>query len=198
MFAGWFQMPGVTVSVFTRPQSETPPTASALDVTDVYAREFAYVWHTLRRLGVAARDLPDVTHDVFVVVHRKAASFEPDRPVRPWLFGIAYRVARDHLHAAWNRKAAMVESIDDPDPAPGQDQQLASAQAQALVHEALQSLDLDRRAVFILHDIEELSMTEVSSVLEVPAKTLYARLAVARTQFVAAVRRIELRRGGRP
>ena len=147
---------------------------------------------------MAARDLPDVTHDVFVVVHRKAASFEPDRPVRPWLFGIAYRTARDHLHAAWNRKAAMVETIDDPDPSPGQDQQLATAQAHALVHEALQSLDLDRRAVFILHDIEELSMTEVSRVLEVPAKTLYARLAVARTQFVAAVRRIELRRGGRP
>jgi len=85
-----------------------------------------------------------------------------------------------------------------PDPAPTQDQHVAQSQARDLVLAALQSLDLDRRVVFILHDIEEQPMREIADALEVPAKTLYARLAVARKQFGAAVRRIRLQRGERP
>ncbi len=63
---------------------------------------------------------------------------------------------------------------------------------------ALQSLDLDRRVVFILHDLEEQPMSEIAAALDVPAKTLYSRLASAREQFTAAVRRLRLQRGEHP
>ena len=178
--------------------SVAPPEAAApFDLAAVYAREFDWVWHTLRRLGVAPRNLPDLTHDVFVVVHRRAHTWDRTRPLRPWLFGIALRVSRDHLSLARNRLESVVEAPEVADPEPPQDQRLAERQARELVVSALQSLDLDRRAVFILHDIEELPMSEIAVTLDVPAKTLYARLKSARELFTAAVRRLRLQRGER-
>ena len=58
----------------------------------IYDREFDYVWHSLRRLGIPARDLPDVTHDVFVKLHRSLVNYDTTRPFRPWLFGVLFRV----------------------------------------------------------------------------------------------------------
>ncbi len=172
--------------------------SAPFDLGDVYAREFDWVWHTLRRLGVAPRNLPDVTHDVFVVVHQRAHTFDPSRPLRPWLFGVAYRVARDHLALGRNRRESVDDAIEVTDPSPPQDQRVAESQARELVMVALQHLDLDRRVVFILHDIEEQPMPEIAAALDVPAKTLYARLKVAREQFTAAVRRLRLQRGEHP
>lgn len=188
------QQPGVTTHVFDAAPSVD---AAPFDLAAVYAREFDWVWHSLRRLGVAPRNLPDVTHDVFVVVHRRASTWDRTRPLRPWLFGIAWRVARDHLALHRNRRESVDDALDPPDSAPSPDQRLERARALDLVHTALQTLDLDRRAVFILHDLDEQPMREIADALDVPLKTLYARLKVAREQFTAEVRRLRLQRGER-
>lgn len=180
------------------PVAAAPEAVAPFDLAAVYAKEFDWVWHTLRRLGVAPRDLPDVTHDVFVVVHRRAHTWDRARPLRPWLFGIAFRVSRDHLALGRNRHETVVDALEVPDPTPALDQRIAERQARELVVAALQSLDLDRRAVFILHDLEELPMSEIAVTLDAPAKTLYARLKSARELFTAAVRRLRLQRGERP
>lgn len=191
------QSPTVTTEALT-PIAQGFRGAAPFDLSAVYAREFDWVWHTLRRLGVAQRNLPDVTHDVFVVVHQRAHTFDPARPLRPWLFGVAYRVARDHLSLGRNRNESVSDTNEAVDTTPTQDQHVAQSEARELVLTALQALDLERRVVFILHDLEEQPMREISDALDVPAKTLYARLAVAREQFTAAVRRIRMQRGERP
>lgn len=188
------QSPDVTTHALA-PLAPASEESRTLDLAAVYAREFDWVWQTLRRLGVAPRHLPDVTHDVFVVVHRRAQTYDPSRPLRPWLFGVAYRVARDHLNLARNRHESVEESVEVEDPQPGQEQHVARSQARDLIHAALQRVELEKRVVFILHDIDEQPMSEIASALEVPAKTLYARLKVAREQFTAAVRRLRLERG---
>lgn len=172
--------------------------AAPFDLGAVYTREFDWVWHTLRRLGIAHRNLPDVTHDVFVVVHQRAFTYDPSRPLRPWLFGVAYRVARDHLSLGRNHNESVCEAIEMTDSAPSQEHHVAQSQAREVVIAALRSLDMEHRAVFLLHDLEEQPMREISDTLAVPAKTLYARLKVAREQFSAAVRRLRAQRGERP
>jgi RNA polymerase sigma-70 factor (ECF subfamily) len=194
MFAVLPQSRGVTSDMLA-PLATAVEGAPPLDLAAVYAREFDWVWQTLRRMGVAARNLPDVTHDVFVVVHRRADRYDPARPLRPWLFGVAYRVARDHLALARNRREDITDAIDPPSPDVPADQQVHRAQARDLVSAALQGMEFDKRVVFILHDLEEQPMSEISAALEVPAKTLYARLKVAREEFTAAVRRLRLARG---
>jgi len=76
-----------------------------------------YVWKTLRRLGVPPQDLEDLVHDLFVVVHRHLGDYDPTRPVRPWLFGIAVRIVADFRRSARNvREVAARETIPPSEP----------------------------------------------------------------------------------
>lgn len=190
----WTQSPGVDLATGEQP-AVAALAMTAVELSDMYCREFGYVWHTLRRLGIPQRELPDVTHDVFVTVCRCLDRYDPSRPIRPWLFGVAFRVASDHRHLSRNAREAAHETIEVPDERPLPDERISRSQTRELVREALAALDPDRRAVLILHDIDDASVPEIARTLAVPENTLYSRLRVAREQFVAAIRRIQLRRG---
>lgn len=73
-------------------------------------------------------------------------------------------------------------------------ERVIQGEALALAQAALDTLDLEKRAVFILHEIDGYSMPEVSLALEIPLNTAYSRLRLARTRFAAALKRAELRR----
>ncbi|MCP4502380.1 MAG: sigma-70 family RNA polymerase sigma factor [Deltaproteobacteria bacterium] len=168
----------------------------------IYESEFRPVWHTLRRFGVPEKDLEDAAHEVFVVLHRRYVDFDQSRPIRPWLMGIAYRTASDFR----NRASARIEVVEDKDETPdhrvakaeaNQDQTVDEKRRRALVHSALKLLDDDRRTVFVLHELEGYSIPEVHDLLDragqnVPLNTLYSRLRLAREQFTAHVRRLQV------
>jgi RNA polymerase sigma-70 factor (ECF subfamily) len=155
----------------------------------VFEEELDYVWTSLRRLGVEARDLEDVAQEVFVAVHRHWGEYDRTRPIRPWLFAFAARCASDWRRLARHR----VEVVGVPEgeraaAAPGADEVLERARERRLVLAALGQIDGDRRAVFILHDLDECPMKEAARVLGIPLFTGYSRLRVARQEFTAAVR----------
>lgn len=176
---------------------ELPTARDDAAFTAIYEREFPYVWHTLRRLGVPPRDLPDVTHDVFVTVFRRLSTYDPARPLRPWLFGVALRVASDHRALARNARERLDDRDEPVDDAPDAEQHLRDHQERRLVREALDALDLDRRAVLVAHDIDGQPVAEMARALDLPPPTLYSRLRTAREQFVAALRRLRASRGDR-
>jgi RNA polymerase sigma-70 factor (ECF subfamily) len=162
----------------------------------LFEAELPYVRHTLRRLGVREHDVEDLTHDVFVAVHRGLPGYDPERPPRPWLFGIAFRVASDYRRRSRFLREVGYEKHEDPiDASPPADEQLVAEQARRLVLEALDDVELDRRAVLILHDIDGHSVPEIARTLAIPLNTAYSRLRLAREQFKAAVKRVRLRRG---
>jgi len=162
----------------------------------VFAAHFGYVWAALRRLGVKERDLEDVTQDVFLKVVDKLAEFDPARPIRPWLFAFAFRVASDYRRLVRNRRELLDAQNGEPvDTAPSALERVIQAEALDLAQAALDELDLDRRAVFILHELDDCSMPEISEALGIPLNTAYSRLRLARKQFAASARRLRLRRG---
>src|SRR5262245_20245633 len=71
-----------------------PEDVEVREFSAFYEQYFAFVWRSVRRLGVADHAVDDAVQDVFVVVHRRLAEFEGRSSVRSWLFGIALRVAR--------------------------------------------------------------------------------------------------------
>ena len=167
----------------------------APDLTALYRAEFPYVWHSLRRLGIPSRDLEDLAHDVFVVVQQRLGDFDASRPVKPWLFGIAFRVASRFLRRAGHRR----EVLDDPPDAPGAerpaDQALEDEEARRLVLRALGMLDVDKRAVLVMHDLDGHPMPEIASALSIPLNTAYSRLRLAREDFTRAVLEVRSKRG---
>lgn len=180
------------------PADRRPAAASVAlpDFRAVYEAEFDYVYHSLRRLGVADRDLEDLAHDVFVAFYRGLASFEPGRPVKPWLFGICFRVASDHRRRARHRFEVGGDvgpdgtSREFADAGPLPDEQMSRAQDRRLILGALAALDLDRRAVFVMHELDGFSMPEIAAALSAPLNTCYSRLRLAREAFASAVRRL--------
>jgi len=165
------------------------------DFSTIFEQQFDYVWFTLRRFGVAARDLDDIAHDVFMQVYQHLDQYDPTRPLRPWLFGFAYRIASDYRRLARHRRETLDEPCEGIDGAPSAVERVATRQTLDLVWTALQQLDLDRRAIFVLHDVEGHSIPEVASTLAIPLNTAYSRLRLAREQFAKSMQRLRLRQG---
>jgi len=161
-----------------------------LDPAAIYEAEASNVWWALRRLGVREADLADMTHDVFVTAFRRLQDFDRSRPISPWLFGIAFRLVSDYRKHSRNTR----ETLGSP-----ATEGRASASSEAsvemhhrqLVMKALDDVEFERRAVFVMHELHGYSAPEISEALGIPLNTAYSRLRVARSEFVSAVRRLE-------
>ncbi len=168
-----------------------PPQASVhLDLDEIYREHFAFVWRSARRLGVRDASVDDVVQEVFVIVHRRLADFEGRSSIRTWLFGITLRVARDH-----NRSVARKSPDGSVDPdtlratAPGPGETMEKAEAVRLLYALLDELDDERREVFVMAELEQMSMPDIATTLGINVNTAYARLRVARQLFEAALAR---------
>jgi RNA polymerase sigma-70 factor (ECF subfamily) len=159
----------------------------------LFSAEFAWVWTTLRRLGVRPADLEDVTHDVFLAVYRKLDAYDPARPLRPWLFAFAYRAASDYRRLARHREEPSEDVPELEASSARSDEMLEQKQETALVHAALARIDLDRRAVLVAHEIDGTPMKDIAAALGIPLNTAYSRLRIAREELTAAVLRINAR-----
>ncbi len=154
------------------------------------------MYNALRRFGVPERDLEDVLHDTFVKVSRRLSDYDPSRPLRPWLAAFAFRTASDYRRRLQNRNELVVlDPPTEPDEAPLPDELLEKRRARALVLLALEAVKMQRRAVFVMHDLDGIAVPEIAASLDIPLNTAYSRLRLARNEFTAAVKRIQLKRG---
>lgn len=156
----------------------------------VFEAELTFVYNSLRRLGIRTADLPDATQEVFTTVAGILGDYDPTRPIRPWLFGVAYRVGMRYLEVAHRRREVPSEIPDAPDSSPGADAAVEGLQARKLARSALESVEPDRRAVLILNHMEGMSVPEIASVLQIPVNTAYSRLHRARQEFSEAAKRL--------
>ncbi|MEI9942402.1 MAG: sigma-70 family RNA polymerase sigma factor [Pseudomonadota bacterium] len=171
------------------------PEAPVLDLATVYEAHFRYVWRCLRSLGVRDSQLEDALQDVFIVVQRRLATFDGRAELRSWLYAIALRIARKYRDRA-RREPASLEAARERDPelpasAEGSsgDRALESERL-ALAHRALSALDDDKREIFVLARVEQMSAPEIAGLLGIPLNTVYSRLRAARLAFDAEVTRL--------
>jgi RNA polymerase sigma-70 factor (ECF subfamily) len=174
--------PDVTVTL-------APPTAAPTrphNVADVYREHGDFVWASLQRMGVRDSDLQDQLQEVFVVVHRRLADFEGRSALTTWLFGICLRVVAGYRRKLARRKEQgyetlpeVVDEAEERDP----EQSAARQQARARLAEVLDEMDVEKRAVLVMFEVESLSCDEIAKMLSVPVGTIYSRLHAARAQF---------------
>jgi RNA polymerase sigma-70 factor, ECF subfamily len=178
--------------------NEAPLPPGRPSFRQVYDSQFAYVWKTVRRLGIREAEQEDAAHEVFLVVLRRLDQYDPARPLRPWLFGIALRVVSSYQRAVRARHEVVMESagsIEVADPGAGAEEQALRSEKQRLVLEALEHVEIGRRAVFVLHEIDQFAMPEIAQALGIPLNTAYSRLRLARAEFAAAAQRMAVQRG---
>ena len=167
----------------------TSPRLSADEAClDAFQKELDYVYRTLRRLGTSPSEVDDLAQEVFLALRRCWNDYDATRPLRPFLFGISFRIASAYERKRRREVAFGVVEIGDVGPGP--DDALHSKQARALVMAALERIPLPRRAVLVMHDIDDVPVSDVAATLEIPLFTVYSRLRKARRELEAAIRRL--------
>lgn len=154
---------------------------------EAYDRELDYLLATLRRLGARGTEAEDLAQEVFIVLHKNWPTIDTTRPLRPYLFGIAFRICAAHRRR--NRREIPLESFEVSDDSANPETAMQRTEATARLRAALERLPLSRRAVVVMHDIDGVPVLEIAQALSMSRFGVYARLRKGRQELRAAVRR---------
>jgi RNA polymerase sigma-70 factor, ECF subfamily len=157
-----------------------------------------FVWRVLRRLGLPADAAEDAAQRVFIVASRRIDEIKPGAE-QAFLFRTAVHIASRTRRAFVRRREDLAE---DPaaalvDPTPSTEELIDRKRARTLLEDALERMDIDTRAVFILFELEEKTTAEIAGMLDVPMGTVASRLRRARAEFEAFIKRSHAQNVGR-
>ena len=171
------------------PATADQPTP-AHDLESTFAQHFGFVRARLRGLGVAPAELDDAAQDVFEVLVRRIADYDPRQSMRGWMAGIARRVASRYRERGQQSQRRVVP-LDEARPAGHSSPEERTAQREAwrVLQKFVDTLEPERWSVFVLAEIEGLRGTEIAAELDLNINTVYARLRSARVAFDRTLRR---------
>ncbi|HWB78505.1 MAG TPA: RNA polymerase sigma factor [Nannocystaceae bacterium] len=152
----------------------------------IYREHVAFVWRLSRSLGVAELAVDDVVHEVFLVIERRFDQRADAVPVRAWIARIVRNVVMHH-HRGRAREAHRIAQLVPPEAPRGPDDELGLVEAAARVQRFLDGLDVARREVFALIEIEGLTAPQVAELTGTKLPTVYTRLRSARAELAAFV-----------
>ena len=172
-------------------------TEGRLDAQALFRAHAPFIASFLHRLGIAPADVDDWVQEVFLVAHRRGGYVPGPAQPRTWLAAIAVRVAHAGRRARGRLREQSSElalralpAADDPA------QALETRRSLERVQRALEALDLEHRAAFVLYEIEGESCDSIASSFDVPVGTVYSRLHHARRRFTEAYAALDTDRAG--
>jgi RNA polymerase sigma-70 factor, ECF subfamily len=194
-------------SVGTHPllasESGTPTAvavAPPLELRDLFETHYGSIWRLLKRLGVDPAQLDDAAQEVFWIAARRLTDIKRGCE-HSFLYGVALRVAqnahRRQRAAPLPIDSAWLEQVADERSSP--EEALELHRARALLEGALARLPLELRMVFVLFELEGMSVKDIAELEGIPVGTASSRLRRAREEFSAISKRIRaalLGRGG--
>lgn len=150
-----------------------------------------FVWRSLRRLGVPESEADDATQQVLLVANQKFAQIRPGKE-RSFLIGVAMRVA-SHAHRAYQRRQAAQERLSErtPEREPDPEHLAQRRQTRELLDRALDELPEHLRVVFVLFELEEMTVDQIAELLEIPRGTAATRLRRSRVVFQKVAQRLK-------
>ncbi len=156
------------------------------DLLEAYRRP---VYGYLVRTGVAAADRDDLFQSVFLKVHAAAGTYDPARPLAPWIFTIVANTVRNHFRGRPPDQGAVSEQDTDnlADPAPDPERVARGRQTLARLEVAMAALPLAQREVLVLTALGDLRQHEVAEALDLPLNTVKTHLRRARLALAKAL-----------
>ena len=169
------------------PDGGSPPLLIPPSFDQVYADHFDFVWRSIRRLGIPEASVDDALQEVFIVVHRRLSEFEGRAVITTWLFRIILHTVGHHRRSM-SRKRAFHADRESPDDLPSEAatdpyENTVQAQELRLLYTLLDRLDDDKRAVFVLAELEQMTAPEIAESIGIKLNTVYSRLRAARASF---------------
>jgi len=173
------------------PAESSPTSPVRTDAETLFRMHGRFVAALLSRLGVRGSEVDDLVQEVFIVVHRQGGYVSGPARATTWLAQIAVRVAM-----AARRRGRRTALLADPEQAEGVStsmtphEDLLHTRAVQSVQAALDALDMDRRAIFVLYEMQGESCEAIAEAFGIPVGTVYSRLHTARDEFLHAYGRL--------
>lgn len=158
-----------------------PPRGDAPEFSELYRGYFGFAWASLRRLGVPSAAIDDAAQDLWVIVHRRLDSYDPDASLKAWLFAIARRVA-SHYRRSEQRNRRKIAALTLADRRQS-DRPMHRRELALTVETFLAKLDERKRVAFVLSELEGWSAPEIAKVAGTNANTIYSRIRLAKEQL---------------
>jgi len=182
-------MSGILQLVVSNPDDRIRAEASKARLERMFNDHHDFIWRLVRRLGLSPGSADDAAQHVFLVAAERLSDIKVGSE-RSFLFGTALRVARSQSRS--DRRWVLEEDMDFRRSEAGRPEDLADQhRALALMARILDGMTLDLRTVFILSELEGMTMPEVAALVEIPVGTAASRLRRAREAFRAAVAAVE-------
>jgi RNA polymerase sigma-70 factor, ECF subfamily len=162
-------------------RSDSPDEARTTELVHEY---LPLVFRLLRHLGVDEADVDDAMQQVFLVVAQHLPQLE-DGHERGFVSSTAVRIAsrwrRTHRR---RREVVELEHVEQRAcERPSPERQVERVEAQQLLLAILETMPSKLREVFVLFEVEELTMREIAGALDLPTGTVASRLRLARQHF---------------
>jgi RNA polymerase sigma-70 factor, ECF subfamily len=175
--------------------SDTPAPPRSFEA--VYEEHAEFVRRSARWFGVVDAAAEDVVQQVFMVVHRRLPDLRTESSTKTWLFGIVLRVVLQHRRSLRRKSPDRASPHVDPetladDERNGPHEWTARAEAARMVQRWMDDLDDDKRTVFVLSELEEMTGREIAHALGENPNTIYSRLRTVRSDFEKTAHRCRL------
>lgn len=160
----------------------------------IFDRHFAAIHRYLnRRLGVGPAD--DLAAETFAIAFDRRGSYDRSWPnARPWLYGIAANLIRQHRRVERRRLLAYARAVErssSRDDIEDADERIAAQRAAPQLAKALSSLKAGDREVLLLFAWEGLSYAEIALAIGIPEGTVRSRLNRARLRVRERIGTVE-------
>lgn len=156
------------------------------EFSQFYNSWFERVSRWVSLLGGPDADREDIVQDVFLVVRRRLPSFDGANPAG-WLYQITRRKVRDFRNRTWVKHIFTRKRDEEPEALTADvahpERALETKQDQRALGAILAKMNDDRRAAFVLFEIDGLSGEEIARIQGVPLNTAWTRLRIARKEF---------------
>jgi RNA polymerase sigma-70 factor (ECF subfamily) len=149
-----------------------------------------FVWRVLIHLGVPQSRLEDASQEVFLVL--LSGRFAGRSALKTFLYGVCRNVASAERRRRRDDRELVTDELPETIVQPAQEGELWIKRAHERLVQALGRLDDEQRQVFVLFELEQLSMDEIARAMQAPLSTCYSRLYAARDAVQAELRRRNL------
>lgn len=168
--------------------------ATPLTFAHVFRTHASYVLGLVRRLGVSARDAEDVAQEVFLAVHAGLPQFEGRSKLKTWICSICLHKVQDYRRQSSRRRETVSADPQAPPLTDTPQDDLLRKQRVQLLEDIIGRLPDAQRQVFVLYELEGLSMSDIARIVACPVFTAYGRLRIARREVRKQFERTTLRR----
>ena len=123
----------------------------------------------------------DLFQEVWLKVFKSAGRYEARGKAASWLFKIANNVCLDHLRKRGREKLdGLGEAAEAlPSKAVGPSAEAEHGEARRRIHQAIESLPVEQRQVFLMREFGGMAFKEVAAALDVPLGTALSRMNAA-------------------